>query len=237
MEDVDLKVQSLRPRTALGDMPLLGAAGVLLLGLAVFFLWQDLHLEPAYLVTLMAALGLAASLAPRRPGVARVGLWLLSLSGVVGGVWYALARSGSLLPGLCIAAVGMVVAAAISYPRVRLGDRAVAPLVFFGLAVTVLASTWAVYFHLFTLGIAADSVSRRLVLTLVWIGIGVALVVLGGRREEGAMRAAGYLFVAAAVSKAVGYDTTHLHGTLRVLLLGGAGAALLGGAALSKGRR
>lgn len=227
---------SLRPPGA-GDRGLLGAAGALLLALAGFFLWQDLSLEPAWLVTVAAALGLGASLAPRRPGLGRAGVLLLVLSGAGGGLWYALTRGAALLPGLGLAALGTVLAAAVSYPRARLGERSIAPLVHLGMAVTVLAATWAFYFHFFTLGVAAVSVSRRLVLTLLWVALGVALVLLGGRQREGTLRAAGYLFVAAAVSKAVGYDTTHLAGALRVLLLGGAGAALLGGAALSRGRR
>lgn len=230
----ELPADALRdPPSRLTDAGRLGLLGGALIVLALGFLWADQQLAPAYLIALVAAAGCAASAAPRPRAVAALGLLALLLCAVGGGAWYLLEREPALLPGLLLALVGGVANAALAYPRARArGDRRRAAQLLCVLCATVLCGSWALYFQLLTLGV--DSLARRLVLTLLWMGLGAGLVARGARRRDAALRWAGYVFTCAALGKAVLYDTTHLHGGLRVLCLGAAGLLLLGGAVLSR---
>lgn len=222
----------------LTDRLLLGGAGALLLGLAGVFGWRELQVDPAYLLTIVATAGLVASSLDKKKLATRAGLITLLLCAALGGAWYATVRSAALLPGLLVAACGGLLFLGRGYPRARyLRDLPTLSLGFGVLVVTTLVASWAGYFHFLTAGVAADAVARRLVLTLLWVAAGVALVVFGGKQRELAMRNAGYVFVVAAIGKALLYDTTHLGGGLRVLVLLAAGGCLLGGAALSAQRR
>jgi hypothetical protein len=84
----------------------------------------------------------------------------------------------------------------------------------------------AVYYQLFTVGIAEHQVARRMILTLVWLASGLALIV----RRRPALQAGGRVLAGAAYLKALCYDTTHLDGGLRILALLVTGGLLLGGA-------
>jgi hypothetical protein len=216
------------------DRLLLGGASALLLGLAGVFGWRELQVDPAYLLTIAETLGLVASSVDKSKLATRGGLLTLLLCAALGGAFYAAVRSLALLPGLLMASAGGLLFLGRGYPRASyLRDRATVALGFGVLVATTLVASWACYFHFLTAGVAVDAVARRLVLTLLWVAAGVALVVFGGKRRELAMRTAGYVFVVAATGKALLYDTTHLGGGLRVLVLLAAGVCLLGGAALS----
>jgi uncharacterized membrane protein len=152
---------------------------------------------------------------------------------VLGGAWFAATKSGMLLGGL---AVTLVASALCVWRSRRPGlepDRLESFLVWYGLAASAIAASWAFYFHFLTMGFAEDDVGRRLVLTLGWLVTGVVLVLQGRKRGENVMRDAGFAFIAISVGKALIYDTTHLSGTLRVAGLAGAGLLMLGGAWLS----
>lgn len=216
------------------DRLVLGGIGAALLGLAGVFGWRELHVDPAYLLTLGAGGALVLSTLVKRRPLATAGLLLTVGTGALGGAWYAATRTGALLPGIGLGLVASLLFLVLGYPRARAEkDERTLALGFSALLVTALASTWSLYFRFLTSGVAAESVGRRLVLTLCWVAAGAALVVLGGRRREAAMRYAGYVFVAAATLKTLLYDTTHLGGGLRVLVLLLAGAVLLGCALLS----
>jgi hypothetical protein len=221
------------PRSVLAsDRGRFVAAGALLLAMAAAFLWQDLDLRPEYFLAIVAAASAAAALAgwPRiAPAAGFVGLMVCAVGG---GAWFAGSGTPALLPGLVVAVLGAVAAAAVVYPRAKETNRTTAALAWYALAAVMLVASWALYFRFLTLGIAETHVARRMVLTLTWLVGGVALVLAGRRREEPAIANAGQVFVAAAFAKAIFYDTTHLGGELRVITLAAAGALLLGGAQL-----
>lgn len=217
------------------DRLLLGGAGAVLLGLAGVFGWRELHVDPAFLLSVGAGAGLILSSVMKRRTLTDAGLLITWGCGALGGLWFAAARTPALLPGMVLALLSSVVFLFIGYPRAR-AQKAVGSVAlgFAGLVVTALSASWSLYFHFLTAGVAADSVVRRLVLTLGWALLGVGLVVVSSRLREVAMRYAGYVLVLAATLKALLYDTTHLGGGLRVLVLLAAGAVLIGGALFTK---
>ena len=77
--------------------------------------------------------------------------------------------------------------------------------------------TGGLYFHLLTLQV--DELGRRLVLTIAWTLLGLGAVVLGRKLKDSAPRDAGFVVLACAVAKATLYDTTHLFGGLRIIVL------------------
>jgi len=215
------------------DVRVLAIAGVGLLGLAAVFLWRDLQVPMEMLLAVVAvgATGLAFAGVPRERPLA--GPIAVIACGVLGGAWYAATKSGLLLVGLTVTLVAAALAVWRSRPVSAEPDRLQSVLVWYGLTAAAIATSWAFYFHFLTLGFAWDDVGRRLVLTLGWLVVGVALVLHGRKRGEGVIRDAGFAFIAIAVGKALAYDTTHLNGTLRVAGLAGAGMLMLGGAWLS----
>lgn len=228
------QLPELLPAKPMSDRMLLGGAGLALLALGGIFGWRELQVDPAYLLTIAAAGGVLASGIDKERTATRAGLLGLVLCAGLGGAWYAAVRSVALLPGLLVALAGGVLFLLRGYPRARRrGEGSTVALGFAALVTTTLSASWAGYFHFLTAGLAPDEVARRLVLTLLWVVIGVALVVYSGKLRELAMRYAGYVFVVAATAKALLYDTTHLGGGLRVLTLLAAGACLLGGALLA----
>jgi hypothetical protein len=208
------------------DTSMLGIAGGALVALSAAFLWRDLSLSPAYLVTAGASVGLAASMAMSRRRISGLGLLLLMGATVVGGAWYALMRNALLLPAMAVILLGAVLNLVLAYPRAqKLGDRMRTGQIFALFTGATLVTTSATYFQFLTLG--TDNLARRLVLTLLWSLIGVGLVVRGGKVKELAMRYSGYALLAAALGKVLLYDTTHLAGPLRVAVLGLSGAVFL----------
>jgi hypothetical protein len=205
-------------------------AGGGLLALAAFFLWRDLALSPEYLLTAAAIACAALALGARARLTAYAGVGGLLACAAGGGAWYAAVRSDALLPGLALALVGAALTAALKLRRAEAeGDVTGERLTWSALAAAALAASWAGYFRFLTLGFAAEHVGRRLVLTLAWLACGLLLAIARQRREGDPARWAGYAFVIAAVAKAVGYDTTHLAGWLRISVLAAAGTLLLVG--------
>ena len=220
------------------DVRVLAVTGAGLMGLAGVFLWRDLQVPHELLLAVAAALasGVALAEVPRQRPLA--GPIALLVTGLVGGLWYAGAKSGLLLPGLGLTVLATAVTVARTWRRTEAReDKLQGVLLWYGLTAAVLAASWAFYFHFFTLGFASNDIGRRLVLTLGWLVAGVGLVVYGRNRGEGVIRDAGFAFLAVAVGKALVYDTTHLSGMLRVAGLAGAGALMLGGAWLSTHRQ
>ena len=205
-------------------------AGAGLVALAVAFLWNDLHVRPEALVAVGAVVAAGLTLARMPRGLPLLGPAALLSSASVGGLWYAGTRHPFLLVALAVTFLAALVAALRSrgVPGSH-EDRLRRVVLWYGLAVAGLASSWAFYFQFFTLGIAQDEVARRMLLTLGWLGAGVAMVLVARRRGETVIRDAGFLLVAAAIGKALLYDTTHLSGALRVAVLAAAGVLMLAG--------
>ena len=214
------------------------AAGALLLAMAAAFLWQYLDLGIEYGIVLVAAASAAAALAalPRQaPWLGFAGLAVCALGG---GIWFAGSGEPAILPALVIALGGAIAATLVAYPRARArNDALTAAFAWYALAGVVLVATWVFYFRFLTLGLAETHVVRRMVLTLSWLLLGIGTVIHGRRRDETPIANAGQIFVAAALAKAVFYDTTHLWGPLRIATLAVAGIFLLGGAQLLRRAR
>lgn len=207
------------------DVAVLVTAGGALWAIAAFFLWRDLEVPPeAFLgVAAVGAAGLSAARVPER--LRWAGPVALLACGLLGSGWFAATTSPVLIAPLAVTLAATVVGLARSHAA----DRVQRLVLWYALTVAVLATTGAVYFHVLTVRLMADEVSRRLVLSGVWLVYGLAVVVTSLRRQESWGRDAGFAALAVAVGKIVIWDTTHLGGPLRVGLLLGAGALLLAG--------
>lgn len=217
------------------DSKVLAVGGAVLLALSAGFLWTELSVPLTVLPAIVAVIGSVLAVRSRGSKLVRLGGPILLLAASVGGgLWYAASKSPVLLPGLGLVLVGAIVAVWRSEhdATTDLG-RLDGALRWHGLAVATIAASWASYFEFFTLGVAADELARRLVPTLVWMGLGTFLVVRARRRGLAPMRDAGFVLVAIAAGKALLYDTTHLDGFARIGGFALAGVLLLGGAVLT----
>jgi hypothetical protein len=210
-----------RPSTALA------AAGGAFLILAGFFLWRDLSLPRELVMTVLAlATGTAAALRwPRRWPALAPALLMATVLGAV--AWFTLQKQTALLPPLLIALVtgGAAVLRSLHDGEDQLADR----LVWYAFGAALLAVTWGLYFHFFTAGFAADWVARRMIPTVAWLGLGLAFFIAGRNRRPAAAHV-GLAFIAVALGKAAFYDTSHLHGYLRIGVLAVVGLLLVFGA-------
>jgi len=216
--------------TRANESTLLAVGGAGFLVLAGFFLWRDLALPPAsILIAAAVAASVAAALQwPRRwPALAPAALLAVS---AWGGLWYAALKLPSLLPALAVTAAGSIAALVIRESNREWADSASARrLTWYAAGAAFLAATWALYFYLFTLGVASESVVRRLIPTIVWLAVGLALLV-AGRVRSAPPAHVGIALMAIALVKALFYDTTHMYGPSRVAVLGAVGLLLLAGA-------
>lgn len=215
------------------DIAVLAVGGLLLWVVAGGFLWNDLAVprEAFLAIGAVVAAGLAIKRLPEKLGWVGPVL-LLGVSGV-GGAWFLLTKAIFLVPALGIATVATVVALARSKPEQK-GQQL---LLWYGLAVAVLVTSGAAYFHLFTARWLADDAARRLILSFGWVAFGVTMVVAAVRQNAPFARDAGFAALAVAVGKILLYDTMHLGGPLRLGVLFGGGALLLAGAAIAAQRR
>jgi hypothetical protein len=212
------------PTTTRKESTLFAAAGAAFLGLALLFLWRDLDL-PRELLMLAAAVatGLGTVLArPRRWAVAAPAALLGTT--IATGLWFLAEKPAALLPALVVA----LAASAIAVLRGPAGQTPAARIAYqvtwYALGAALLACTWAFYFHFMTVGV--ESAARRLVPTLLWLALGIGLFIAGRGRTRAAAHV-GFGLIAVALTKAVTYDTTHLHGGLRVAVLAAVGGLLL----------
>lgn len=222
-----------KPNPTKVDLRVLTVTGALLCTLAGVFLWRDLEVPISALAAAMAVAiaGVSMSRVDRKwPLVAPILMVLLVLA--VGG-WYAALRDPILLAplGVClVASLGMVAREPRDAQTPEQQVRRVA--VWYGMVLAAIASTWATYFQLVTLRFPGDE-ARRLLLTGVWMAVGVCLVVGARWRDRPAARDAGFAFLAAGVGKLVLYDTANLFGMIRIAELAVGGAVLLGAAVLA----
>ncbi len=220
-----METQKVEPRV-------LGAAGGLLVALAAIFAWQELHLPAEGTMVLGAAVAAGAAAVLARLRLLLLGPVLLLGGTAAGGLWYGATREPLLLVGLGVLFAASVVLAVWErrHPAPESGlSRWHRLLSWHGVALGGLATSFAAYFHVFDASdlAPADFVARRALLSLAWLLSGVGLV-LGGRRAGATeVRDAGFVLVAAAVSKVLVYDTTHLDGLLRVATLAVGGLVLL----------
>lgn len=221
------------------DTRVLRVAGAGLLVLAAIFGWREAELSP--LVIAVALSGVAALVSVRRPdGASRwvIPLLLLATTGLSAACWLAF-KTPLLLLGV---AMPLGAAGVFAYrlfgsplpipppPARELPSRVPEFATWQTISLGTLALTGGAYFHLLTLQV--DDLGRRLVLTLVWTLLGLGAVAMGRKLNDTAPRDAGFVILAAAIAKATFYDTTHLHGGLRIGLLAATGVVLLVGSAV-----
>lgn len=223
------------------DARVLQFAGLGLLALAAVFGWEELNLEAVLIAVIVSGFVTMFSL-QKLEGVMR---WLspalLLIAAMVSGAAWLAFKLPLLLLGVGLPVIG---AAWVAIRMLR-EERVVAPgavaelplrvpefLTWQTLGLGLLMLTGGAYFHLLTLQV--DDLGRRLVLTLVWTLIGLGAVLLGRKLEDTAPRDAGFVVLAAAITKATLYDTTHLFGGLRIAVLIAVGALLLVGSQLVK---
>jgi hypothetical protein len=205
----------------------LGTAGVAFLALATFFLWRDMSWPRELVMTMLALLAGAATVArwPRAwPGLAPVAL--LAVTAASAG-WFTLEKQVSLLPPLGIA---LVTGGAAVLRSLHAGeDGPTGRFTWYAFGAALLAASWGLYFHFFTAGFAHEWVARRMILTVGWLAVGLAFYI-GARGRLPAAVHVGLAFIAVAVAKAALYDTVQLHGFLRIGALAAVGALLVVGA-------
>lgn len=213
------------------DLKVLVGAGSALLLLSGIFLWRDLELPAEAMVAVSAVLASVLALGRYPKDMPLVGpLALLSVT-AVGAVWYALTKQPLMLPALGVCVTSALVTVIRTNAEAREASHRVHLLLLWhGLALSVLVTTAAFYFHFFTLGFAQDDLARRLVLTLLWVGTGIGFVIAAHLKQQAVIRDAGFVFIGVAVAKAALYDTMALSGNLRVASLAAAGLLLLLGA-------
>lgn len=106
-------------------------------------------------------------------------------------------------------------------------------LAWHGAGLAFLATSLAGYFHLFDASEAGlhGFLARRALLSLLWLGAGVAGVLYGRAARATEVRDAGFLVLAAGAVKLASFDAATLDGALRVGALAAGGALLLFAAA------
>src|SRR5262249_39326119 len=102
-------------------------------------------------------------------------------------------------------------------------------LAWYAAGTAFLAASAAFYFHFLT--IDEESIVLQLVPTIAWLAVGLALLI-AARNRSAAPGQVGIGLGVIALAKALFYDSTHLHGPLRVTLFAAVGALLLAGARL-----
>ncbi len=228
-----------RPEVAKIEGQVMGFAGAGLLGLAAIFLWRELQVRAEVLLvvgTIAAAVGAEVL---RRVKLPVLGPVVLLGATAAGAAWYGATREPMLLVGLAVAFGASLVMALLDRrtpPAVGEShrDRLHRMLSWHGLALSGLVTSLAVYFQVFDASDLSlqDFVARRAILSLTWLLAGVALVLFGRARRATEVRDAGFVVLAAAVTKLLLYDTSHLDGFLRIGALAAGGAVLLGSAVL-----
>jgi hypothetical protein len=216
----------------------LAAGGAGFLALAGYFLWRDLALPPQIVLSAAAAIAaIAAALGrPRRwPGLAPGALLALAL---VGGAWFAAVKAPALLPPLAVTALGSIAAVVVRERRGAPGPAGAleSRLAWYAAGTSFLVASGAFYFQFLTLGIADESVARRLIPTITWLAVGLALLIAARSRSSPTAQV-GIGLAGVAIAKALLYDSTHLQGPLRVTLFAAVGGLLLAGARLVGERR
>jgi hypothetical protein len=218
------------------DARWLAWGGALLCALAILFTWGQLAIDSEYLLAVAAFGATALGIWQRPRSRPALGMHLLFLIAAASAAWFG---GGAylgvvevkafhplpLLSGLGLSLAGALAVALTTWRHVD--EKRAAGLVLALVGIGLLASA-AIYYQLFTVGVAENQVARRLILTLLWLSAGLALFVRS--RGRAALQQGGRILVSAAYFKALLYDTTHLDGGLRILALLITGGLLLGGA-------
>ncbi len=210
------------------DSKVLVVSGAGLLALAAVFLWRQYDIDVGALVAVAAVVAALSAVTARGKVWPLIGPAALIGFSIVGAVWYGGTKSPVMLFSLAVTFLGSLAAVARSAAKPETAEgRLQSVFSWLSLALGFLAVTGATYFELFTLNLADEAIGRRAVLTLFWMASGVALVLFARKKERVAARDAGFVVLAAALGKALLYDTMHLDGLLRIGLFAASGLLLL----------
>lgn len=217
----------------------LAVGGGLFLATAGFFLWRDLALPPSLVAVVVAVLAAGAALIGGARGWSpAIGPAALLVAGAGSGLWFLATKDAQLLPALGVALAGslIILVRRRQHDDVRFGADLAHRLGWYAFGVALLAATSALYFVFLTTGVAADSVARRMVPTVLWLALGLGLLV-GAERDGRGAEHVGLGLIGVAVLKAAFYDSTHLAGGLRVAVLAAVGGLLLFAGSLVRRQR
>ena len=218
----------------------LGVVGALLLGLAGFFVWQELHVATEVVVVAAAIAAAAIAWFAAKKGYTVVGPLTLGAVTAAAGAWYGATKEPVLLAALGVGFLASLVLAIALRQRQRLDsatDKFHRMVSWLGLGASGLVTSFAVYFQIFNATEIAgleDFVARRAILSLFWLLSGTALVLVGRQRGANEIRDAGFLVLAASVAKLMFYDTTHLDGAIRIAALAVGGLVLVAASFISR---
>ena len=240
MEQANVRNAARVMETKKSEPMVLRVVGALLLGLAGFFVWQELHLATEVIVVIgaAAAAGLAAFAAYNR--LTLVGPLALGAATGIAGAWYGATKEPVLLIAMGVAFLASAVLAIVLAQGERLEtvtDKMHRMVTWIGLGASGVITTFAAYFQIFDASESTglqDFVARRAILSLFWLLSGTALVLIGRQRDATEIRDAGFLVLAASVAKLMFYDTTHLDGAIRIGALAVGGVVLVAASFISR---
>ncbi len=211
----------------------LGSVGMVLLGLAAYFGWQELQMPAEVLAIFGAVVAAAIAWFASKSKITMLGPLVLGTASVVIGCWYAATKEPVLLIAMGVGFVVSLVLALRGLRHERLdtaSDKMHRMMAWLGLAVAGLITTFAGYFQIFdaseSVGLQ-DFVARRAILSLFWLLSGTGLVLVGRSAKANEIRDAGFLVLAASVAKLMFYDTTHTDGAIRIAALAIGGLVLV----------
>jgi len=156
--------------TKKNSSPILAVGGAGFLALAAIFLVRDLALPPETLMGVAALLAAITALVGRRwPAVGPAALLGVA---AVGGAWYTAVKSPVLLPALVLTALASGVTVVMHERRAAATPQASTlpgQLAWYAAGAAFLVASGALYFHFLTLGVASESLVRRLIPTIAWL--------------------------------------------------------------------
>lgn len=213
--------------------------GALLSVLSLIFLYRELSLDIAWILSIVAVVFAAMSIlkVPAvAPVIAPAGLLVCLVMGT--GLWY-LAQGGGEHSAALAAAVNVCAAGAIVGVFLGRGQGVPADehlayhraVQWYAMTLALMAASWTLYLNVLTFGRAqGDDFSgpRRMVLTLGWLLTGAIMVWASLKGNRRYLKHAGITFTAVAFAKALVYDTSKMESFWRVGVLAVAGVVLLG---------
>jgi hypothetical protein len=213
--------------------------GALLTALSLVFLYKELSLDIAWILSIVAvafAVMSVRKVPAAAPVVAPAGLILCVALGT--GLWYLAQgggqHSGPLAAAVNVGALGAVLGVFLGRGQGTPEDE---PLQYhraaqwYAMTIALMAASWTLYLNALTFGMAQGedfAGPRRMLLTLGWLLTGVVMVWASLKGDRRYLKHSGITFTALAFTKALLYDTTKMESFWRIGVLAIGGIVLLG---------
>ncbi|MBX7116783.1 MAG: DUF2339 domain-containing protein [Myxococcaceae bacterium] len=236
VRNAERKAEPARVVDAQGVEPyVLGLGGSVLLLLGGFFAWRELALANEVLMLAAALVASAIAWFTTKKQLPLLGPLVLVAATLSAGAWYAANKEPLLIVAMAMTLLMSVFATWYgqkAFPREKFQLHQT--FSWLGMALNGLATTFATYFLVFnaTENDLNDFVARRVLLTLTWLVSGALMVIWGRGKKAPEIRDAGFVVLAASMSKLLFYDMAHTDGMVRVATLLVGGAVLLGSSQL-----